>query len=84
MELLSTKVSLGKKRGEFASKEGTKMKIKDGGKEHTEGELHPQTCGVNLCTGLRHAEKFGNVDKEDSNFAYCCDKCGETETVAVR
>jgi hypothetical protein len=72
------------------------MKIKDGGKEHTEGdpycaacdategELHPQTCGVNLCTGLRHAEKFGNVDKEGSNFAYCCDKCGETETVAVR
>lgn len=65
------------------------MKIRDGGKEHTErdpycsacdvldGERHPQICGVDLCTGLRHAEKFG-IDREGAEFAYRCDKCGET------
>jgi hypothetical protein len=45
-------------------------------------EHHPQICGVNLCTGLRHAEEFGNVDEEGSDFAYRCGKCGETETVS--
>ena len=66
-----------------------KMKIKDGGKEHIEGdpycmvcdapegERHPQLCGVDHCTGLRHVEKFGN-ESEGVEFAYRCDKCGET------
>jgi len=65
------------------------VKIKTDGKRHTEsdpycaacdapeGERHPQICGVNRCDGLRHAEKFGS-EKEGWEFAYLCDKCGET------
>jgi hypothetical protein len=65
------------------------MKIKDGGKEHREGdrnckacdappgERNPQPCGVKFCTGLRHAEEFSG-GKEGPEFAYRCDKCGET------
>ena len=65
------------------------MKIKDGGKEHREGdpgcdacdsakgEHHPQLSGVNLCSGLRHAEGFPS-NKEGPEFAYRCDKCGGT------
>jgi hypothetical protein len=67
-----------------------KMKIKDGGKEHREGdphckacdapqgERHPQLCGVKLCTGLLHAEGFPDSGKEGPEFAYRCDKCGGT------
>jgi hypothetical protein len=63
------------------------MKIRANGKEHPDGdpycticdapdgERNPQICGVNHCTGLRHAERFGN-DKE-WEFTYRCDQCGE-------
>ena len=65
------------------------MKIRAGGKEHVggdsyctvcdapDGEQHPQPCGVNHCTGLRHVEKFGN-EQDGWEFAYRCDKCDET------
>jgi hypothetical protein len=67
------------------------MKIQAGGKEHAVGdphcaacdapkterpEQHPQMCGANGCTGLRHAEALGN-EREGWAFKYCCDKCGD-------
>jgi hypothetical protein len=64
------------------------MKIREGGRRHAEGdpyciscdapegERHPQICGVNHCNGLRHAERLET--EEGWEFAYRCDKCGET------
>jgi hypothetical protein len=41
-----------------------------------EGERHPQICGFNGCSGLRHAEQFGD-ERKGWEFAYRCDKCNE-------
>lgn len=57
------------------------MKIRDDGKDHTEGDAscgscamtHPRTCE---CGGLIHGEMFWDEDDSDIQGVTMCDKCG--------